>query len=170
MFKTTHQKYLCLCPKNERKSNFTYQRLDLIRFTSLKELNRIQYGIVSMLTKVGLISTYHDVVSGPSDGLSCNVHFKLDSTVATGQRSPRNIPTALMATMKVQLGQNKKDGRHLSTITQPTDWINNLVTVKKPDELRLCIDPRPLTQSHYLMPTLDDVLYKLPMARIFVLM
>lgn len=57
--------------------------------------------------------------------------------------------------------------------TQPTDWISNLVIVKKPDKLRLCIDPKPLNRalkrSHYLMPTLDDVLYKLPKARIFTL-
>ncbi|KAJ8016711.1 hypothetical protein DPEC_G00010160 [Dallia pectoralis] len=53
----------------------------------------------------------------------------------------------------------------LVTVTQPTDWISNLVIVKKPEKLRLCIDPRPLNRalkrSHYLMPTLDDVLYKL---------
>lgn len=53
-----------------------------------------------MLTKVGLIRTYHNVLSV---GLSGNVHFKLDNTVASVQCTPRNISTALMAPVKVSI-------------------------------------------------------------------
>lgn len=96
-----------------------------------------------------------------------DVHFELDSTVAPVQCAPRNVPVALKAAVKAQLDQYEKDG-HLTTGTQPADWISNLVILKKPDKLRLYINPMPLNcalkRSHYLMSTLDDVLYKLPKA------
>ena len=48
-----------------------------------------------------------------------------------------------------------------------------MVIVKKPDKIKICIDPRPLNKalkrSHYIMPRLGDILYKLPEARIFLL-
>ncbi len=56
---------------------------------------------------------------------------------------------------------------------KPTPWISNMVVIAKPDKLRICIDPKHLNQalqrSHYHMPTLEDILYKLPKARLFTL-
>lgn len=79
---------------------------------------------------------------------------------------------ALKAAVKAQLDQYEKDGP-LTKVTLPTDWISNLVIVKRPDKLRLCINPKPLNRalkrSHYLMLTLDDVPYKLPKACVFSL-
>ncbi len=153
-------------------SGSTCEDLGLIRFTIPEELNSVEHIKLSMLTKESLISTYYDVFNGPIDSLPGDLHFELDSTVAPVQCAPRNVPVALKAAVKAQLDQYERDG-HLVTVTQPTDWISNLVIVKKPEKLRLCIDPRPLNRalkrSHYLMPTLDDVLYKLPKARIFTL-
>lgn len=44
---------------------------------------------------------------------------------------------------------------------------------KKTDKLSICLDPKflnkALKRSHYIMPTLKDVLYKLPKARMFSL-
>lgn len=48
-----------------------------------------------------------------------------------------------------------------------------MVIVKKPGKLRICLDPKflnkALKRSHYIMPTIEDVLYKLPKARVFTL-
>ena len=122
--------------------------------------------------RANLINAYNDVFTSPVESLQGDIHFVLDSTVVPVQFAPRNVPVGLKVTVKAQLDQNEKDG-HLNTVTQPTDWISNLVIVKKPDKFRLCIDPKPLNRalkrSHYLMPTLDDVLYKLPKARVFTL-
>lgn len=153
-------------------SGSTCEDLGLICFTIPEELNSVEHIKLSMLTKESLISTYHDVFNGPIDSLPGDLHFELDSTVAPVQCAPRNVPVALKAAVKAQLDQYERDG-HLVPVTQPTDWISNLVIVKKPEKLRLCIDPRPLNRalkrSPYLMPTLDDVLYKLPKARFFTL-
>ncbi|KAK5893965.1 hypothetical protein CesoFtcFv8_010707 [Champsocephalus esox] len=153
-------------------SGETCERLGLIRFTIPEELNKVEHCRKGDLTKEYLVSTYHDVYTSPIESLPGDIHFELDSTVAPVQCAPRNVPVALKAAVKAQLDRYEEEG-HLTTVTQPTDWISNLVIVKKPDKLRLCIDPkalnRALKRSHYLMPTLDDVLYKLPKARIFTL-
>ena len=49
---------------------------------------------------------------------------------------------------------------------QPTEWVNSLSVVDKPDgSIRLCLDPRPLNKAimreHYSMPTRDDLIVNL---------
>ena len=49
--------------------------------------------------------------------------------------------------------------------------MSSLVTVVKPGKLRICIDPKHLNQnikrSHYLLPTIEDLLPDLSKAKIF---
>lgn len=48
-----------------------------------------------------------------------------------------------------------------------------MTVIAKPDKVRICIDPKYLNQAlqslHYQMPTLEDVLYKLPKSYLFTL-
>lgn len=59
----------------------------------------------------------------------------------------------------------------IKKVTTPTDWISSMLTVKKPGKLRICIDPRDLNKaikrSHYIMPTLEDILPNLANAKVF---
>lgn len=59
-------------------------------------------------------------------------------------------------------------------MSSPTDWISNMVAVKKPGKLRLCIDPKDLNSAikrpHYQMPTVDDILPKISKAKVFTVM
>jgi hypothetical protein len=59
----------------------------------------------------------------------------------------------------------------IKRVTTPTNWISSMLTVKKPGKLRICIDPRDLNtaikRSHYLMPTLEDMLPNLANAKVF---
>ncbi|CAB4016917.1 Hypothetical predicted protein [Paramuricea clavata] len=45
--------------------------------------------------------------------------------------------------------------------TEPTDWVNSMVTVIKPEKIRVRIDPRDLNQAikreHYPMRTFEEV-------------
>lgn len=79
---------------------------------------------------------------------------------------------ALRDAVKAQLDKHETDG-HLASVSEPTEWISNMVIVRQPEKLRICIDPKSLNlalkRSHYIMPTLEDVLYKLPKARVFTL-
>ena len=52
------------------------------------------------------------------------------------------------------------------SIEEPTDWVNSMVVVKKPNgNLRIYIDPRNLNkatkQPHYAMPTTEEILPKM---------
>ena len=50
----------------------------------------------------------------------------------------------------------------IKRIEEPTDWVNSLVLVEKPDgSLRICLDPRDLNKAikreHDRLPTLDEI-------------
>ena len=53
-------------------------------------------------------------------------------------------------------------------------WISNLVAIKKPGKLRVCIDPhdlnKPIRRPKYQMPILDEILPALSNARLFLVL
>uniref|UniRef100_A0A8B9JE72 ribonuclease H n=1 Tax=Astyanax mexicanus TaxID=7994 RepID=A0A8B9JE72_ASTMX len=158
-------------------SGSTCERLGLVQFTIPANLHALSSTTTcsnnsSILTKETLLARYRDVFYGPIESVPGEVHFDLDEAVRPMQCAPRNVPVAMKAAVKAQLDQHQADG-HIAPVTDPTDWISNMVIVKKPDKLRLCIDPKHLNtalrRSHYIMPTLEDVLYKLPKAKVFTL-
>ena len=62
----------------------------------------------------------------------------------------------------------------ITKVEEPTPWISNMVAIKKPGKLRLCIDPRDLNKAikipKYQMPTLEELLPTLSKARIFTVL
>ena len=59
----------------------------------------------------------------------------------------------------------------IATVTTPTKWISNMVTVKRPDKLRVCIDPRDLNHAirrpHFPMRTIEDVTPRLANSKVY---
>jgi hypothetical protein len=59
----------------------------------------------------------------------------------------------------------------ITPVTKPTSWVSSLVTVVKPDKLRVCIDQKNLNQyinvRHYPLPTIDDLFLELSIAKVF---
>ena len=60
----------------------------------------------------------------------------------------------------------------IAPVDQPTEWVSQIVVaVKKPGELCVCIDPKPLNtaleREHYQIPVLDNLLPDLTDARVF---
>ena len=58
------------------------------------------------------------------------------------------------------------------TVLKPSDWVNSMVTVIKPNEkLRICIDPRDLNKAikreHFPTKTVAEVVARMPNAKIF---
>ena len=54
----------------------------------------------------------------------------------------------------------------IKRIKGPTDWVNSLVIVEKPDRsLRICLDPRDLNKAikreHYQLPKFDEIASRL---------
>ena len=153
-------------------SGATCERLGLMTFTIPEELHKIEADQCTPLTKDQLLSNYTDIFNGPIESVPGEIHFELDPNIPPVQCAPRNVPVALREKVKEELDRHIRAG-NITPVSEPTAWISNMVTVAKPEKIRLCIDPKPLNRallrSHYHMPTLEDVLYKLPKARIFTL-
>lgn len=153
-------------------SGATCQRLGLMTFTIPDELHKVDTDQCAPLTKERLLAAYDDIFRGPIESVPGEIHFELDPHITPVQCAPRNVPVALRERVKSELDRHIREGNIVS-VSEPTAWISNMVTVAKPDKIRLCIDPKPLNRalrrSHYHMPTLEDILYKLPKARLFTL-
>ena len=60
----------------------------------------------------------------------------------------------------------------IERVQEPTDWVNSMVTVIKPNgKLRICIDPRDLNKAieceHYPMRTIEEIAARKPNAKYF---
>ena len=60
----------------------------------------------------------------------------------------------------------------IQAVNEPTDWVNNLVLVEKPDgSLRICIDPNEVNKAikrpHHVHPTAEDILLQMSSAKYF---
>ena len=84
--------------------------------------------------------------------------------------APRQVPAALLPKIQEELDRMKKLGV-VEPTTIPTEWVSSLLTVVKPNKIRLCIDPKVLNEAvkreYYTMKTIEDVLTRLPDAKIF---
>ena len=101
--------------------------------------------------------------------LPVTCHIELDDSKRPVQHSPRKVPIPLREEPKMKISQLEEDGI-VSKVKQPTDCINSMVAVKKPNKLRVCLDPKDLNNAikrpHYPMPTLEDVMPRLSQAKI----
>ncbi|CAB3997403.1 Hypothetical predicted protein [Paramuricea clavata] len=59
----------------------------------------------------------------------------------------------------------------IEKLSEPTGWVNSMVTVIKPHKLRICIDPHDLNHAirreHHLLPTVEEIVSQLPNAWVF---
>ncbi|XP_031338074.1 uncharacterized protein K02A2.6-like [Photinus pyralis] len=88
--------------------------------------------------------------------------IRVDHTVMPVVPPPRKIPLALKDNLKVELDEMEKN-QIIEKVDMPTDWVNSLVIVKKPNsnKVRICIDPRDLNRAikreHFQLPSLDEI-------------
>ena len=118
----------------------------------------------------------HDILEAYPDlfdGLGClpKEHtIKVDPSVTPVVHPPRRVPLALKERIKEELKRMEVAGVIVKE-TDPTDWVNSMVTVVKPNKIRICIDPRDLNQAikreHYPMQTIEEVVAEMPGATVF---
>ena len=110
---------------------------------------------------------------GPQNTQKVKLHLK-DNAVPV-VNPPRRIPEALKFRLKCEL-DNMENDQIIVKVDEPTDWVNSLVVVEKPQngKLRICLDPKALNEAirrpHYPMYTLEDVTSKLTNATCFSLL
>ena len=86
------------------------------------------------------------------------------------KNNARRIPVPLKKEVQAKLNELEHNDV-IAKVKQPTDWINSMVAVKKPNKLRIYIDPANLNvaikRNHYPTPTVDDIMPNLTKARVF---
>ena len=117
-----------------------------------------------------ILENYRDVF----EGLGClptEYRIRLEKDAKPIINPPRKIPYALRNKVKNELDRLEKM-RVIQKVTEPTEWVNSLVVVEKPNkDVRLCLDPRELNKSilreHFPMKTVEEVAAKVKNAKIY---
>ena len=115
-------------------------------------------------------SSYKDLF----EGLGCmpdTYTIKVDPSVKPVIHPPRKVPISMKEKVKTELLPMESEGV-IKKQTEPTDWVNSMVVVPKPNgKVRICIDPRDLNKAvlreHYPMKTIEDILLEIPEAKVF---
>lgn len=90
----------------------------------------------------------------------CRIELK-DGSVPQLKYKKR-IPLALQNKVVSKLREMESQ-QIIEPVNYPTDWINNMQIVEKPDgSLRICLDPRPLNEcikrEHFAIPRISDLM------------
>ena len=98
-----------------------------------------------------------------------HVNLKLDVTPVV--HPPRRIPYALRDKLRDQL-QCMEKLDIIEKVSEPTDWVNSLVSVIKPNgKLRICIDQRDLNRAikrqHFQLSSTEDLFAQMFWSKVF---
>ena len=142
----------------------TSERLGLMEVKSEFLVN----SVTSELTREEVVKEYRDVFTGLGDIGEYRIELK--DNAKPKQDAPRSVPFSFRTELKQRLEQMVKEG-HIIKVKDPTDWISSAVYVKKPNKLRVCLDPKELNKfvkvPKYRLPTLEDITPQLAKARVF---
>ena len=117
-----------------------------------------------------ILEQYQEVFSNGLGKLEGKHTIKVDLSVPAVVHAPRKIPFALRDKVRLELERMEKGV--IEKVTEPTDWVNSMVVVEKPNKVvRICLDPRDLNKAikreQYPMKTIEEVAAKLSDAKIF---
>ena len=115
----------------------------------------------------------YEQYSDLSQGLGClpGEHtIKVDSSISPVVHPPRKVPVSLKEKIKEELDRMEK-AEVVVKQKEPTDWVNSMVAVVKPNKRCICIDPRDLNEAirreHFPMTTIEEVVADMPQAKVF---
>ena len=92
-----------------------------------------------------ILHEYSDLFQGLG-GIPGEHTIKVDPRVPAVVHPPRKVPVSLKDKIKDELDRMEQTGVIVRQ-TEPTDWVNSMVAVVKPNKIRICIDPRDLNKA-----------------------
>ena len=79
-------------------------------------------------------------------------HIDMDPNPKAVQENPRLVPLPVKHDLKRKIDELEALGV-IAKVTKPAPWISNMVVVRKPSKLRLCLDPlhldKGIIRNHY---------------------
>ena len=129
---------------------------------------------VNAIKEGNILQEYQDVFDDENPGkLPGQVKLEIETEGARPvQCNAKHVPVALKDKVKEGL-QKLVDQDVLAKVDRPTDWASRLVVTDKKEgnELRFCIDPRPLNKDLkreiHRLPVIEDILPELSKAKVF---
>ncbi|XP_031335482.1 uncharacterized protein LOC116165305 [Photinus pyralis] len=116
-----------------------------------------------------IINDYMDVFEG-YDRFPGEVELEIDQNVNPVIQKARRIPISLRKKLKEELDKLVQEGI-LTREDQHTEWVSNILIVKKGTSFRICLDPIPLNKAllrpNYQFTTIDEVVPELGNAKVF---
>ena len=96
--------------------------------------------------------------------------IKVDSSISPVVHPPGKVPVSLKQNIKEELDRMEK-AEVVVEQKEPTDWVNSMVAVVKPNKRRICIDQQDLNEAirreHFPMTTVEELVVDLPQAKVF---
>lgn len=138
-----------------------------LRLKLIQRVNEIKTNV----TRDDVINKYSNVFDGLGSMPGNKYHIELKQDCVPVINPPRRVPIAIQDKLKLTL-ENLVSQGIVSKVDEPTDWVQSLVIVQKPNgSLRLCLDPKELNSAikreHYMLPTCDEIINKLQGKKIF---
>ena len=99
--------------------------------------------------KAHIMNLFPDLFEGVGTMENVQVHLDMNPEIELVIQAPRKIPHSMMEPLKAELDRMIKLGviRKLH-INEATDWVHNLVLVRKPNgKLSVCLDPRTINKA-----------------------
>ena len=159
----------CVCKNVQHNVQFFVTEMDSTAILGVEACQRL--GLIERLCSVGVDIT--EEYADSFKGLGCltgEYKIKLDPSVPPVVHAPRKVPVALHDCVKEELQRMENDGV-IKKQEEPTDWVNSMVIVETPKELRICLDPRDLNKAikreHFPMKTIEEVVQNMPGAKVF---
>lgn len=126
--------------------------------------------IDALSKKQNLLDEYEEVFTGMGE-VPGMYHITLKQDVPPVIHAPRRVPHALRKELQEELKKMEAKGI-IKRVTEPTDWVNSLVVVRKPQGgVRVCIDPKDLNRAikreHHPLTTHEEITAKLAGATVF---
>ena len=94
----------------------------------------------------------------------------IDLLVSPVKHASRKIPVSIKTKVKEKLDR-LVNLLVITPVKESTEWINSMICVKKPNKLRICLDPKDLNKAikrpNYSIHNIDDILIKLYKAKLF---
>jgi len=94
----------------------------------------------------------------------------VDPSIPAVVHPPGKVPVSVTDKIKEALDRMEQTGVIIRQ-TGPTDWVNNMLAVVKPNKIRICIDPRDLIRAiqreHFPMMTIEEDVAGMPQAKVF---
>lgn len=98
------------------------------------------------------------------------IKLEIDKKIKPVVQRARRIPICIRNDLKKEL-ETLEEENIIKRESGPTDWVHNILLVRRNNSLRICIDPVPLNAAlkrpHFQFTTLDEILPEISRARVF---